>query len=152
MPNGAPNSGDGSSPDPFAELRALTVEFDRRREEWRRQLHAILREQEHLENRRGSALARALRAALDPRQPGRRASVDCRAANLPGLVEAYERKLIEWALLTAHGCQKDAARLLGIGATTLHEKLKRFGLRRPQRHGPVPPGTRAFSSSNQSGT
>src|SRR5436190_2298004 len=132
---------DGASPDPFAELMALTAEFDRRREEWRSQLQAILRQHEDLENHRGWALARALGAALDPRQAGRGTPADGCTANLPGLVSAYERNLVEWALLTAHDRQKDAARLLGIGAATLHEKLKRLGLIRPPGHRPVPPGT-----------
>jgi DNA-binding NtrC family response regulator len=151
MSNSLRNGGNDASLDAVAELLALIAEFNRRREEWRGQLKAILRQHEDLESRRCSALARALRSALDPRQSGRRAAAEGRAVDLPGLIEAYERGLIEWALTTAQGCQKDAAGLLGLRATTLHEKLKRFGLVRPQGHRPVPPGTRAFSSSNQSG-
>ena len=151
MPSSPRDGGNGASPDAVAELRALSAEFDRRSEEWRRQLQAFLRQHEDLERRRGSALARALRTALDPRLGSGRRSATGREVALPALVEAYERSLIEWALAAAHDCQKDAAQLLGLRATTLHEKLKRFGMLRPHRHRPVPPGTRAFSSSNQSG-
>jgi DNA-binding NtrC family response regulator len=44
-------------------------------------------------------------------------------------VLAYERQLITTALAEAGGNQRRAARLLGILPTTLHEKIKRFGLR-----------------------
>jgi DNA-binding NtrC family response regulator len=44
---------------------------------------------------------------------------------------AYERRLIEAALAEAGGNQRRAARRLGILPTTLHEKLKRLGLRAP---------------------
>jgi two-component system nitrogen regulation response regulator GlnG len=42
---------------------------------------------------------------------------------------AYERQLIAAALAETGGNQRRAARLLGILPTTLHEKLKRLGLR-----------------------
>jgi DNA-binding NtrC family response regulator len=52
---------------------------------------------------------------------------------LKELVEAYERHVIEDALLAAHGNQRRAARALGVLPTTLHEKMKRLGLlRRPE--------------------
>jgi hypothetical protein len=149
MPSDPGHGGNSASPSPIADLLAFTAEFDRRSEEWRGQLKAILRQHEDLESGHASALARALRSAIDPRLGGS-ASAKGRVVNLPGLVKAYERGLVEWALAAAHGCQKDAAGLLGLSATTLNEKMKRFGLR-PQGHRPVPPGTRAFSSSNQSG-
>ncbi|HSD28853.1 MAG TPA: helix-turn-helix domain-containing protein [Vicinamibacteria bacterium] len=44
---------------------------------------------------------------------------------------AYERRLIAAALAETGGNQRRAARLLGILPTTLHEKLKRLGLRAP---------------------
>jgi DNA-binding NtrC family response regulator len=54
-------------------------------------------------------------------------------ATLKELVEAYERHVIEDALLAAHGNQRRAARALGVLPTTLHEKMKRLGLlRRPE--------------------
>jgi DNA-binding NtrC family response regulator len=51
-------------------------------------------------------------------------------ATLKELVEAYERHVIEDALLAAHGNQRRAARALGVLPTTLHEKMKRLGLLR----------------------
>jgi two-component system response regulator HydG len=47
---------------------------------------------------------------------------------LKDLVEAYERHVIEEALRAASGNQRRAARALGVLPTTLHEKMKRFGL------------------------
>jgi DNA-binding NtrC family response regulator len=130
MPTSLRAGGDSASPEPLAELLALNAEFERRRDEWRGQLQAILKQYEDLESRRVSALARALRA-LDPRRERRHASAEGREVSLPALVEGYERSLIEWALAIAQGCQKDAAGLLGLRATTLHEKMKRFRLGRP---------------------
>jgi DNA-binding NtrC family response regulator len=121
-------NGNGASRDLIAELLALSAEFDRRREQWRAQLAAMLRQHQDLEIRRGSALARALRAALDSRVAGGRAAAEGKQVDLPGLLEAYEQRLIEWALAGAHGSQKEAAGLLGLRATTLHEKMKRYGI------------------------
>lgn len=42
---------------------------------------------------------------------------------------AYERQLITVALAESRGNQRRAARRLGILPTTLHEKMKRLGLR-----------------------
>jgi DNA-binding NtrC family response regulator len=42
---------------------------------------------------------------------------------------AYERDLITAALAETRGNQRRAARQLGILPTTLHEKMKRLGLR-----------------------
>jgi DNA-binding NtrC family response regulator len=42
---------------------------------------------------------------------------------------AYERRLIEAALAECGGNQRRAARQLGVLPTTLHEKMKRLGLR-----------------------
>jgi DNA-binding NtrC family response regulator len=53
--------------------------------------------------------------------------------NLKALVEDYERRLIEEALVRSDGNQRRAAQALGLLPTTLHEKMKRLGLRyRPQ--------------------
>ncbi len=49
--------------------------------------------------------------------------------SLKALLEAYERRLIESALAATHGNQRRAAQALGLLPTTLHEKLKRLGLR-----------------------
>ncbi len=50
------------------------------------------------------------------------------ASSLPSLIDAYERSLILAALAATRGHQRRAARVLGIGATTLHAKLKRLRL------------------------
>jgi DNA-binding NtrC family response regulator len=50
------------------------------------------------------------------------------------MVAEYERALIEAALQEASGHQRRAAASLGILPTTLHEKMKRLGLRRPVDH------------------
>ena len=55
-------------------------------------------------------------------------------ADLRTLVESYERQLIQAALAAAAGNQRRAARALGLLPTTLHEKMKRLGLRRRTRH------------------
>jgi len=59
-------------------------------------------------------------------------------ASLKTLLEAYERRLIESALADTRGNQRRAARALGLLPTTLHEKMKRLGLRpRPESPGEV---------------
>jgi DNA-binding NtrC family response regulator len=52
---------------------------------------------------------------------------------------AYERGLISEALAETGGNQRRAARRLGILPTTLHEKMKRLGLRAEAF---LPPGAR----------
>ena len=51
-------------------------------------------------------------------------------ANLKSLMETYERQLILGALGASAGNQRRAARALGLLPTTLHEKMKRLGIRR----------------------
>jgi DNA-binding NtrC family response regulator len=46
-------------------------------------------------------------------------------------VADFERGLIEEALQASAGHQRRAAARLGLLPTTLHEKMKRLGLRRP---------------------
>ncbi len=58
--------------------------------------------------------------------------------DLKSRVLAYERRLIEAALVETRGNQRRAARLLGILPTTLNEKLKRFGLRAEGPRSPEP--------------
>lgn len=48
----------------------------------------------------------------------------CEGFSLDATVLAFERTLIERALLEARGCQKEAARILGISAANLNHKLK----------------------------
>jgi DNA-binding NtrC family response regulator len=57
--------------------------------------------------------------------PGTRQPIDLKARLL-----AYERLLIEQALRQHEGNQRRAARSLGVLPTTLHEKMKRLGMRR----------------------
>ena len=53
--------------------------------------------------------------------------------SLRDLLDEYERGLIVSALEATGGNQRRAAGLLGVLPTTLHEKLKRLGLRpRPE--------------------
>jgi DNA-binding NtrC family response regulator len=61
--------------------------------------------------------------ALAP-SPGPAQSIDLKSRLL-----AYERDLISAALAESRGNQRRAARRLGILPTTLHEKMKRLGLR-----------------------
>jgi DNA-binding NtrC family response regulator len=62
--------------------------------------------------------------------------------NLKSRLEAYERELIESALAATSGNQRRAAANLGLLPTTLHEKMKRLGLR-PR---PAPPPAEAEAS------
>ena len=48
------------------------------------------------------------------------------AINLYDEMREYEIQLIRWALQQAHGKQVIAARLLGIRATTLNNKIKQY--------------------------
>jgi DNA-binding NtrC family response regulator len=57
------------------------------------------------------------------------AETDAPARDLKTQLIEYERELILYALDQAGGNQRRAARLLGVGATTLCEKMKRLGLR-----------------------
>lgn len=49
--------------------------------------------------------------------------------DLGGAMARYERQLIESALRKAGGVQKQAAAILGLKPTTLHEKIKRLKIR-----------------------
>jgi DNA-binding NtrC family response regulator len=50
-------------------------------------------------------------------------------SSLRASIEAYERTLILAALTSAGGNQRKAAALLDLAPTTLHEKMKRLGIR-----------------------
>jgi DNA-binding NtrC family response regulator len=85
---------------------------------------------------RGVVLAQGPEITLDLLPRELRADVVLpRAAVLPPGVELgeavnrYERELIEVALRQSGGVQKQAAALLGLKATTLHEKIKRLRIR-----------------------
>lgn len=49
-------------------------------------------------------------------------------AGLKERVDAYERAQIVMALAASHGQRTEAARRLGLGRATLHDKLKKYGL------------------------
>ena len=53
--------------------------------------------------------------------------------NLYDEMRQYEINLIRWALHQAHGKQVIAARLLGIGATTLNNKIKHYDIKWKER-------------------
>jgi DNA-binding NtrC family response regulator len=57
---------------------------------------------------------------------------------LKALLEAYEKQLIQSALVATAGNQRRAAATLGLLPTTLHEKMKRLGLLRRRDTTPVP--------------
>lgn len=59
-----------------------------------------------------------------PRQVGFRPFDPDKGINLYEEMREYEIQLIRWALQQAHGKQVSAARLLGIRATTLNNKIK----------------------------
>lgn len=50
------------------------------------------------------------------------------AGTLKERMDAFERQLLEEALATANGNRTEAARALGIGRATLHDKLRKHGL------------------------
>jgi DNA-binding NtrC family response regulator len=50
-------------------------------------------------------------------------------ADLKSLVNEYERQLILSALGATRGHQRRAARCLGISPSSLHEKMKRLGIK-----------------------
>ena len=54
-------------------------------------------------------------------------------------VRRFEIGLITQALRRAHGKQREAARLLGLKATTLNEKMKQYKMRENDRASASPP-------------
>ena len=69
-------------------------------------------------------------AFLDQDEPAETpAAIDASGQDLRSRVLAYEKALILSALAASGGHQRRAAELLGVLPTTLHEKLKRHGLR-----------------------
>jgi DNA-binding NtrC family response regulator len=53
-------------------------------------------------------------------------SIPNEGVDLPGIVDDFERTLIETALKQAGGSQTKASRLLGLRVQTLNMKLKRY--------------------------
>ena len=62
---------------------------------------------------------------VDARRPG--TLVEGR--DLKSLVNEYERQLILSALGATRGHQRRAARCLGVSPSSLHEKMKRLGIK-----------------------
>jgi two-component system response regulator HydG len=70
--------------------------------------------------------------APEPAGEGARPEVDAApGVGLKERVEAYERGLILDAMRLAEGNRSEAARRLGIGRATLHDKLRKYGLDGP---------------------
>jgi DNA-binding NtrC family response regulator len=66
----------------------------------------------------------------DPaRADTRRPSPPTEVRDLKTLVNEYERQLILSALGATRGHQRRAARCLGISPSSLHEKMKRLGIK-----------------------
>jgi DNA-binding NtrC family response regulator len=66
----------------------------------------------------------------DPaRADTRRPNPPTEARDLKTLVNEYERQLILSALGATRGHQRRAARCLGISPSSLHEKMKRLGIK-----------------------
>jgi DNA-binding NtrC family response regulator len=59
----------------------------------------------------------------------RRPSTPAEGRDLKNLVNEYERQLILSALGATRGHQRRAARCLGISPSSLHEKMKRLGIK-----------------------
>ena len=110
-----------------SELRNLCEEYLRKNVEWHARLRELLREHERLEHEQRELLEATLqRLDFTVSHPGGP------TADLRGLVAAYERALIAWALASAGGQQNRAAALLGLGPTTLNEKIKRLQIAVPR--------------------
>jgi len=63
------------------------------------------------------------------RADARRPSPAAEGRDLKTLVNEYERQLILSALGATRGHQRRAARCLGISPSSLHEKMKRLGIK-----------------------
>jgi DNA-binding NtrC family response regulator len=110
-------------------LRSLVEELVRTNAGWRQHMRALLDEQERLEQRQMCLIA----AAVQRYELGA-AHGEHHFGDLRDMVEEYERTLIVWALASAGGQQKRAAAFLGVGATTLCEKMKRLQIEVPKTH------------------
>ena len=117
----------------WADVQAL----QRERQAWETELGRLLAAYRSLEARHAELVRHVLELAAEMGEPLPPAPVGARADEPCGFAErvtAYEKTLIAEALARADGCQRRAAALLGLQATTLHEKLKRLGLAGPRAH------------------
>lgn len=81
-------------------------------------------------------------------------SSEAAGSDLGACLEGYERSLILSALAAVGGRQRSAAELLRILPSTLHEKMKRLGIRgqrAARRIGPAPAGEQVSASLHWSG-
>lgn len=78
-----------------------------------------------------SDLIHALLTQLDLLQYESNPADDVTSVNLREEVQRFEINLIRRALTRTHGKQVEAARFLGLKATTLNAKMKRYRLHRP---------------------
>lgn len=76
-------------------------------------------------------LIHALLTQLDRLQNEPNYNDDVICLNLRQEVQRFEINLIQRALTRTHGSQVQAARFLGLKATTLNAKMKRYRLHRP---------------------
>jgi DNA-binding NtrC family response regulator len=76
-------------------------------------------------------LIHAMLTQLDLLQHEPAYSDDVSSVNLREEVRRFEINLIKRALTRTHGSQVEAARFLGLKATTLNAKMKRYRLHRP---------------------
>jgi DNA-binding NtrC family response regulator len=76
-------------------------------------------------------LIQALLTQLDLLQYESNPGDDVTSLNLREEVQRFEINLIRRALTRTHGKQVEAARFLGLKATTLNAKMKRYRLHRP---------------------
>lgn len=76
-------------------------------------------------------LIHALLTQLDLLQHAPTYNDDVPSLNLRDEVRRFEMNLIQRALTRTHGSQVEAARVLGLKATTLNAKMKRYRLHRP---------------------
>jgi len=102
-------------------------------EAWEREAQRLAQEQHALAARHWELLLQALErlAACETSRAGLGGDGGGTGVDLSGRMACYERALVHAALARANGCQRRAAKLLGVLPTTLNEKLKRLGLRAP---------------------
>lgn len=74
-----------------------------------------------------SVLSHSILREIEALQRDENASAE-REIDLGAEVQRFEADLIRGALIKANGKQRQAARLLNVKVTTLHNKMKRYGI------------------------